>query len=41
MKPPTPQARLLLERYRAGTSLGADAKARLGDVIRELSLIHI
>jgi hypothetical protein len=38
MKPPSPQARLVLERYRASTSLSADAKARLGDVVRERAL---
>ncbi len=38
MKPPSPQARLLLERYRSSTTLSADAKARLGDVVRERAL---
>jgi hypothetical protein len=38
MKPPSPQARQLLEHYRASATLSADAKARLGDVLRERAL---
>jgi len=38
MKPPSSQARLILERYKAAESLRVDEKARLGEAIRERAL---